>query len=131
MPRPAVRLPGPRTSKITPDSLESSGGSCPRAEDTVDPRRPLPASASGFAGRLEHKPPVEVPILAGDRAAARVDLLQHTWNRLVADFVRAVRDRDVEHESVPHLRTLTDGLRTEEIIAAARQSSDARQWMTV
>ena len=59
------------------------------------------------------------------------DLLQHTWNRLVADFVRAVRDRDVEHESVPHLATLTDGLRTEEIIAAARQSSDARQWMTV
>ncbi|MFL6044294.1 MAG: hypothetical protein ACJ72M_04160 [Propionibacteriaceae bacterium] len=41
--------------------------------------------------------------------------------------LHAVRDRDIEHERVPHLATLTDGLRTEEIIAAARQSSDAHQ----
>jgi predicted dehydrogenase len=89
------------------------------------------AGTSLVRQRADDDEPVEVPISSDDRAAAGVDLLQHTWNRLVADFVRAVRDRDVEHESVPHLGTLTDGLRTEEIIAAARQSSDARQWMTV
>jgi hypothetical protein len=33
--------------------------------------------------------------------------------------------------SVPHRATLTDGLRTEEIIAAARQFSNACEWMIV
>ena len=81
--------------------------------------------------RADEDEPVNVPISEYDRAAAGVDLLQHTWNRLITDFVHAVRDRDIEHESVRHLASLTDGLPTEEIIAAARQSSDAHQWVTV
>ena len=89
------------------------------------------AGTSLVRQRADDEEPVEVPISAEDRAADGVDLMQHTWNRLIADFVGAVRDQDIEHESVPHLATLTDGLRTEQIIAAARQSSDARQWVTV
>ena len=89
------------------------------------------AGTSLVRQRADDEEPVEVPISAEDRAADGVDLMQHTWNRLIADFVGAVRDQDIEHESVPHLATLTDGLRTEQIIAAARQSSDARQWLTV
>jgi predicted dehydrogenase len=89
------------------------------------------AGTSLVRQRADDDEPVEVPISAEDCASAGADLMQHTWNRLIADFVRAVRDRDIEHESVPHLATLTDGLRTEQIIAAARQSSDARQWVTV
>lgn len=89
------------------------------------------AGTSLVRQRADDDEPVEVPISTEDRTPAGVDLLQHTWNRLIADFVRAVRDRDIEHEGVPHLATLTDGLRTEEIISAARRSNQARQWVTV
>jgi predicted dehydrogenase len=89
------------------------------------------AGTSLVRQRADDDEPVEVPISAEDRAPAGVGLLQHTWNRLVADFVCAVQGRDIEHESVPHLATLTDGLRTEEIISAARRSNEARQWVMV
>jgi predicted dehydrogenase len=89
------------------------------------------AGTSLVRQRADDDEPVELPISADDRAPAGVDLLQHTWNRLIAAFVRAVRDGDIGHENVPHLATLVDGLRTEEIIAAARQSNDARRWVTV
>jgi predicted dehydrogenase len=59
------------------------------------------------------------------------ELLQHTWNRLITDFIAAVRDGDLAHRDHPHLPTLTDGLRTEEVIAAARQSSSERRWVKV
>jgi hypothetical protein len=57
--------------------------------------------------------------------------MQHTWNRLIKDFIGAVRDGDREHIDHPNLPTLTDGLRTEEVIAAARLSSADRRWVTV
>ncbi|MCP4395940.1 MAG: hypothetical protein GY801_01320, partial [bacterium] len=38
------------------------------------------------------------------------------------EFVKAVRRGDVAHATVPHLPTLDDGLRNQEIIAAARLS---------
>jgi predicted dehydrogenase len=63
--------------------------------------------------------------------ATSTDLQQHTWNRLIADFIGAVRDDDKDHESYPSLPTLTDGLRTEEVISAARRSSSAERWATV
>jgi predicted dehydrogenase len=85
------------------------------------------AGTSLVRQRADDDEPVEVPISAEDRAPAGVDLLQHTWNRLVADFVRAVRGRDIEHEACRHLATLTDGLRIEEIISAARRSNQTRQ----
>jgi predicted dehydrogenase len=89
------------------------------------------AGTSLVRQRADDVEPIDVPISDQDRAPAGIGLLQHTWNRLIADFVRAVRDRDIEHESVPDLAALADGLRTEEVIAAARRSSDARQWVTV
>jgi predicted dehydrogenase len=89
------------------------------------------AGTSLVRQRADDDEPLDVPITDRDQASTGVDLLQHTWNRLIADFVRAVRDRDIEHKSVPHLATLTDGLRTEEIIAAARKSNQERQWVTV
>ena len=58
-------------------------------------------------------------------------MMQHIWNRLIADFVQAIRRGDVAHRSVPHLPTLTDGLRGEEIIAAARASDASGCWVAV
>jgi predicted dehydrogenase len=75
--------------------------------------------------------PQQLAILESDQAPAGVKLLQHTWNRLIADFVQAIRRGDIDHSSVPHLPTLTDGLRSEEIIAAARKSADEGGWVSV
>jgi predicted dehydrogenase len=41
------------------------------------------------------------------------------------------RNDDKDHESHPSLPTLTDGLRTEEVIEAARRSSNTGRWATV
>jgi predicted dehydrogenase len=75
--------------------------------------------------------PHVLPIPEGDQISAGATLIQHTWNRLIADFVQAIRRGDREHQTVPHLPTLLDGLRTEEIIAAARESDARREWVTV
>ena len=56
---------------------------------------------------------------ASDQLPAGTDLIQHTWNRRIAEFVQAIRPDDVAHHGVPHLPTLVDGLRNEEIIAAS------------
>ncbi len=81
--------------------------------------------------RADDDQPVVLPIPEIDQVPAGVDLIQHTWNRLIADFVQAIRHGDVAHQSVPHLPALTDGLRTEEIIAAARASDAAGCWVAV
>jgi predicted dehydrogenase len=52
---------------------------------------------------------------------------QHTWNRLVADFVAAIRRAD--RSSVPHLPAPEDGLRAQEVVAAARHSEMERRWV--
>ena len=70
---------------------------------------------------------LEVP--AADQIPEGVSLMQHVWNRLIADFITAVRQGDVAHASVPHLPTLLDGLRTQEVIAAARRSEEERRWV--
>ena len=57
--------------------------------------------------------------------------MQHTWNRLVADFVAAVRAGDVRHATVPHLPTIEDGLRAQEVIAAAERADAERRWVDV
>lgn len=81
--------------------------------------------------RHDDDEPVELEIAAVDRLDPGADLMQHTWNRLVEDFINAVRDDDRRHERHKDLPSLSDGLRTEEIIEAARRSSDERQWATV
>jgi predicted dehydrogenase len=81
--------------------------------------------------RHDDNEPVTLTILAADRLPQSNTLMQHTWNRLIKDFIEAVRDGDLAHIDHPHLPSLTDGLRTEEVIAAARQSSTDRRWVTV
>jgi predicted dehydrogenase len=81
--------------------------------------------------RHDDEEPIELEIASADKAVGSTDLQQHTWNRLIADFIGAVRDDDKDHQSYPSLPTLTDGLRTEEVISAARRSSSAGRWATV
>ncbi|MBP8292403.1 MAG: Gfo/Idh/MocA family oxidoreductase [Caldilineaceae bacterium] len=81
--------------------------------------------------RADDDQPVALAIPASDQAPAGTDLMQHIWNRLITDFVQAIRRGDVAHRSVPHLPTLTDGLRSEEIIAAARASDASGCWVAV
>jgi len=71
--------------------------------------------------------PVEVP--PADRAPDDLPAMQHTWNRLVADFVAAVRAGDVGHRTVPHLPTVADGLRAQEVVAAAERADAERRWV--
>jgi predicted dehydrogenase len=81
--------------------------------------------------RHDDDEPVELEIATPDRLVPPTDLLQHTWNRLIEDFIGAVRDDDRNLESYPILPTLTDGLRTEQVIDAARRSNSTRQWESV
>lgn len=81
--------------------------------------------------RYNDDEPIELEIASADKAVGSTDLQQHTWNRLIADFIGAVRDDDKDHESYLSLPTLTDGLRTEEVISAARRSSSTGRWATV
>ena len=81
--------------------------------------------------RHDDDEPVELEIASVDKVVPSTELIQHTWNRLIEDFIEAVRNDDKHHETYPSLPTLTDGLRTEEVIDAARRSSDTRRWATV
>ena len=73
--------------------------------------------------------PVSLAVPASDQVPEGTNLLQHTWNRLIADFCAAVRETDVAHESVPHLPTFADGLRVQELIAGAERSEAERRWV--
>jgi predicted dehydrogenase len=81
--------------------------------------------------RHDDDQPVELEIASADKVVPSTELIQHTWNRLIEDFIGAVRNDDKYHESYPSLPTLTDGLRTEEVIDAARWSSSTGRWATV
>jgi predicted dehydrogenase len=79
----------------------------------------------GDAGAIQLNIPLQ------DRLPKGVDMQQHTWNRLIADFVAAIRKGDVTHSSVPHLPILEDGLRAQEVVAAARHSEKVRRWVAL
>jgi predicted dehydrogenase len=81
--------------------------------------------------RHDDDEPIELEIASADKAVPSTKLIQHTWNRLIEDFVGAVRNDDKDHQSYPSLPTLADGLRTEEVIDAARRSSNTGHWATV
>jgi predicted dehydrogenase len=81
--------------------------------------------------RADEDEPVPVEIPLSDQLPAGVDLMQHTWNRLIADFIQAIRQGDVNHTTVPHLPTFEDGLRCQEIIAAARRSEEDMRWVSL
>jgi UDP-N-acetylglucosamine 3-dehydrogenase len=81
--------------------------------------------------RYDDAEPIELEIASADKVVLSTDLQQHTWNLLIEDFIGAVRNDDKDHESYPSLPTLTDGLRTEEVIDASRRSSSTGGWATV
>jgi predicted dehydrogenase len=81
--------------------------------------------------RADEDEPVPVEIPLSDQPPAGVDLMQHTWNRLIADFIQAIRQGDVNHTLVPHLPTFEDGLRCQEIIAGARRSDEEKRWVSL
>ena len=89
------------------------------------------ATTTVIRQRYDDDRPVTLEIAARDQQSTSHNLLQHTWNRLVEDFIAAIREDDRRHESYPSLAQLDDGLRTEEVIAAARRSSTERRWVTV
>ena len=60
-----------------------------------------------------------------------ISLMQHSWNRLIADFIEAIRKGDANHNLVPHLPTAEDGLRCQEIIAGARKSDEEMRWVSL
>jgi predicted dehydrogenase len=60
-----------------------------------------------------------------------LEVQQHTWNRLIHDFVSAVREGDKGHTSFPDLATLEDGLRAQEVVAAVRYSEEERRWVDI
>jgi len=74
---------------------------------------------------------VSLDIPASDRVPEGVSDIQCAWNRLIADFVAAVRRGDVARASVAHLPTFVDGLRVQEVIDAAMRSEAERRWVKV
>jgi predicted dehydrogenase len=96
--------------------------------------RPTPARRSSTVvvqRRHDDDQPVELEIASADKMVLSTDLQRHTWNRLIEDFIGAVRNDDKDHGSYPSVPTLTDGLPTEKVIDAARQSSSTGRWGTV
>jgi predicted dehydrogenase len=74
---------------------------------------------------------IQLNIPLQDQVPKGVDMQQHTWSRLIADFVTAIRKGDVTHSSVPHLPSLEDGLRAQEVVAAARHSEMTGRWVVL
>ena len=75
--------------------------------------------------------PVRLEIEQSDQQTPTVQSGQHTWNRLIADFVTAVRRSDIKHESVPHLPHISDGLAAQQVISACELSHTERRWVSL
>ena len=75
--------------------------------------------------------PVKLEIERSDRQPPAIQSGQHTWNRLIADFVTAVRRSDIKHESVPHLPHISDGLAAQQVISACELSHTERRWVSL
>ena len=81
--------------------------------------------------RADESDPVKLEIEESDRQPESVQSGQHTWNRLIADFVTAVRRGDIKHESVPHLAHISDGLAAQQVISACELSHAERRWVNL
>lgn len=79
--------------------------------------------------RVGETEPTSIEIPSSEQIPAGVDLIQHAWNRLIADFITAIHNRDKEHTSVPHLATFVDGLRAQEVIGAAQRAEEEQRWV--
>ena len=82
-----------------------------------------------FRRRADDADPVRLEIAESDRQPPAALSGQHTWNRLIADFVTAVRRGDILHEHVPHLPHISDGLAAQEVISACELSHAERRWV--
>jgi predicted dehydrogenase len=69
--------------------------------------------------------------LDSDKVPEGTDLLQHTWNRLIADFVKAIRIDDKARNKVPNLPTFDDGLKVQQTISAALMSDKESRWVNL
>ena len=79
--------------------------------------------------RFRDKDPTVLEVADSDCQPAEVLSGQHTWNRLIADFVSAVRNRDRAHCSLPHLPHISDGLAAQRLIRACELSSAEGRWI--
>lgn len=79
--------------------------------------------------RSRDKDPVVLEVSEADRQPTEVLSGQHTWNRLIADFVSAVRKGDRGHRSVPHLPHISDGLDAQRLIGACELSNAEGRWI--
>ena len=75
--------------------------------------------------------PVSLEPAEPDRQPPDLVSGQHTWNRLIADFVTAVRRGDLRHESVPHLPHVADGLAVQQVISACERSDTEQRWVNL
>ena len=81
--------------------------------------------------RADESTPVNLEIEKSDRQPESMPSGQHTWNRLMSDFVTAVRHGDIKHESVPHLAHISDGLAAQQVISACELSHTKRRWVSL
>ena len=79
--------------------------------------------------RSRENDPVVLQVADSDRQPDGVLSGQHTWNRLIADFVSAVRNGDRLHCSVPHLPHISDGLDAQRLIRACELSNAEGRWI--
>ena len=81
--------------------------------------------------RSRDQDPVVLKVCEADRQPAEVLSGQHTWNRLIADFVSAVRNEDRGHRTVPHLPHISDGLAAQRLIGACESSNAEGRWINL
>lgn len=79
--------------------------------------------------RSRDRDPVVLEVSEADCQPTEVLSGQHTWNRLIADFVSAVRNKDRGHCSVPHLPHISDGLAAQRLIRACESSNAEGRWV--
>ena len=79
--------------------------------------------------RVDDSLPVTLEIAAEDRQEPDTLSGQHTWNRLITDFITAVRNSDLKHVVAPLLPHIADGLATQRVIVACEQSHIERRWV--
>ena len=75
--------------------------------------------------------PVQVEVVKSNKQPGEILSGQHTWNRLINDFVSAVRSGDTKHGSSPHLPHLADGMAAQQVIHACECSHVEQRWVDV
>jgi predicted dehydrogenase len=86
---------------------------------------------NAFIQSLSEDEPRALETSDSDMVPEGTDFLQHTWNRLIADFISAIRRGDKEHDTVPNLPTLDDGLKVQKITRAVLLSDRESRWVNL